>query len=87
MENPQYRDDDAQTSWMFKEVEQGIEVSVSFKGTIPIEFAKVILGHAVDLKDKAVIYGDGISLDMILGGLPKEAINDFGRAINLISQE
>ena len=62
-----------------------VTVEIHIKAEVSEPFAQKALMDAIARKNNAVLIGDGISLDMLLGALPKEAINDFGSVIHRAS--
>jgi len=68
-------------SWHFENRNGQIHFSITVSGVVSQEFANKVLADAVIRKDKAIKFGDGISLDLVLAGLRKEAINDFGQTL------
>lgn len=75
---PKYDDSDAQVLWSFEVVEGCLEFRVKVSGSVSVDFAEHVLGDAILRRDKAVGSADGISLDLIIGGLTKEVVNDLG---------
>lgn len=73
---------DANSQWEFVAQHGRLHFRFSMSGSVPLEFAEQALRDAVHRKNKAITSrGDGISLDLVLGGFPKEAIEDFGNVV------
>lgn len=73
--------DDCLGTWHFETDGKTVSIELKFKGTVSYEFAVDTLKCAIEKKDKAVSYGDAISLDMLIAGLKKETINDLGNVL------
>lgn len=75
--DPVSSDVSAKITWTFCKVSGQIQFVIAVGGAIPIDFANKALEDAKIRKEKAFLIGDGISLDLILGGLTKKAIQEF----------
>ena len=82
MLEPRSDSNDSKMQWRFWVDGDSLKFAIAVTGSVSVDFAKQALQDAIARKDKAILMGDGMSLDLILGGLTKEAINDFGRALN-----
>jgi hypothetical protein len=77
----QTNDESSHTEWSFWLDSGRVHFAIKVKGSVPVDFAESALADAVQRKNAAVILGDAISLDLLLAGLKKEALNDFGTIV------
>lgn len=77
-----------ETNWRFDIKEDRLLFEVSAKGSVSVDFAETVVVHSTERKNESVPIGDGVSLDHLIAGLPKKALNDLAMVLvaNLLKQ-
>lgn len=74
---PMIGGNDGKVSWHFEVIDNRLQFQINVSGSVSTEFAERVLENAIARQQQAIIAGDAISLDFLIAGLRKEAINDL----------